>query len=83
MKTSQIRNMTVEEVEQHLQDAREELWRLRFRAATEDLQNALLLRTRRRDIARMITILNEHKKGLRKLAQAEAVATPTDEGAES
>jgi len=80
MKSTEIRNMTVEEVEQHLHEAREELWRLRFRATTEELANPLLLRTRRKDVARMLTILNEHRKGLRTLAHASGQAT--DEGAQ-
>jgi len=63
-----IRKLTSEEVEQQLQEAREELWRLRFRAATEQLENPLLIRSRRRDIARMQTILREHNQGVRRLA---------------
>lgn len=82
MKVTQIRAMTAEEVEHQLSDAREELWRLRFRAATEDLENPLFIRTRRRDIARMMTILNEHRRGLRKLAQAEARTSATEERSE-
>jgi len=61
--------MTVEEVEQRLRETREELWRLRFRAATEQLENPLLLRQLRRDIARMLTILNEHRQGIRPLPE--------------
>ena len=80
MKVSETRTMTLEEVEQELHDAREELWRLRFRAATEDLENPMLIRTRRRDVARLMTILNEHRSGVRTLAPAEAPAS--DEGTE-
>lgn len=61
MKAEAIRRMTVEEVEQELQDAREELWRLQFRSATEELENPMLIRERRRDVARLRTILEEHR----------------------
>lgn len=61
MKSADIKKLTVEEIEQELEDARAELWRLRFRAATEQLDNPLLIRQRRRDIARMLTILKEHR----------------------
>ena len=64
-----IRKMTVEEVEQGLLEAKEELWRLRFRAATEQLENPLEIRRVRRDIARMMTILREHRRGVRLLAE--------------
>lgn len=61
MKSADIKKLTVEEVEQELEDARAEMWRLRFRAATEQLDNPMLIRHRRRDIARMLTVLKEHR----------------------
>ena len=61
MNAVDIRKLTVEEIEQEIEDAREELWRLRFRAATEQLDNPVLLRHRKRDIARLQTILEEHR----------------------
>jgi len=61
MKSADIKKLTVEEVEQELEDARAEMWRLRFRAATEQLDNPMLIRHRRRDIARMLTILKQHR----------------------
>jgi large subunit ribosomal protein L29 len=68
MDANEIRaNMSVEEVEQKLNDAREELFNLRLRAATEQLDNPMVIRKLRRDIARMQTILNEHRQGLRVL----------------
>ena len=69
LRARDIRKLTVEEVEQRMEEAQEELWRLRFRGATEDLENPLLIRERRREIARMLTILQEHRKDVRRLAQ--------------
>lgn len=71
MKTTDIRKMSIEEVRVHLRDAEEDLFRLRFRAATEQLESPIMLRHRRRDIARLVTALNEHEQGIRRLAQRE------------
>ena len=64
-----VRKLSVQEIEHRLLESKEELWRLRFRATTEQLESPLLIRRVRRDIARMTTILNEHRKGIRTLAE--------------
>ncbi len=56
-----LREMTVEEIQAHLDQLREEQFRLRFRAATSQLENPMLVRTIRRDIARIRTILRERE----------------------
>jgi large subunit ribosomal protein L29 len=61
MKTSEIRNLKIEEVESKLADAREELMKFRFQQVSGQLPDASQLRIKRRDIARMLTILNERK----------------------
>ena len=71
MKTRDIRKMSIEEVRVHLREAEEELFRLRFRAATEQLESPIVLRHRRRDISRLVTIIREHESGFHKLAQRE------------
>ncbi len=77
MKTRDIRKMSIEEVRVHLREAEEEVFRLRFRAATEQLESPIMLRHRRRDIARMVTIIREHEQGVRTLAQRESVEGAT------
>ncbi len=77
LKAEKIRDMTEEEIEHRIQEVHEEIFNLRFRNAMRQLQNPVLIRERRRDIARMRTILSEHRSGVRKLsghAQAEAEA---------
>lgn len=59
MNTEEIRELTSEEVEARVEQLQEELFRLRFRAATMELENPMLLRTLRRDIARLKTVLRE------------------------
>lgn len=61
MKTADIREMTADEVEGRIEQLQEELFRLRFRAATTELENPLLLRTVRKDIARLKTVLRERE----------------------
>ena len=61
MKTSEIRNLKTEEVESKLADAREELMNFRFQQMSGQLPDPSKLRLKRREIARMLTILNERK----------------------
>ena len=61
MKTSEIRNLKIEEVESKLADAREELMNFRFQQVSGQLPDPSKMRFKRRDIARMLTILNERK----------------------
>jgi large subunit ribosomal protein L29 len=57
----EIRDLTDVEVREQMGQAREELFRLRFRSATQELENPSLIRKLRRDIARMETILRQRE----------------------
>ena len=59
MKSTEIRVLNPEEVKSKIADAREELMKLRFQQVTGQLTDTSRLRTIRRDIARMETILSE------------------------
>lgn len=61
MRTDEIRDLTDAEVGEQITQAKEELFRLRFRAATQELENPSLVRKLRRDVARMHTILRERE----------------------
>ena len=61
MKTGEIRDMSADDIEARISQLQEELFRLRFRSATQELENPMLLRTLRRDIARLNTILGERQ----------------------
>ena len=54
-----IRDMSTDEIREEISRAQEELARLRYRTAFEELENPSLLRTLRREIARLKTIDNE------------------------
>jgi large subunit ribosomal protein L29 len=56
-----IRDLTDDEIDAKIGEAQEELFRLRFRGATQQLENPSLIRKLRRDVARMKTILSERE----------------------
>jgi large subunit ribosomal protein L29 len=59
MKASEIRNLKPGEIETKLADAREEMMKLRFQQVTGQLSDSSRLRSLRREVARMQTILHE------------------------
>ena len=59
MKPSEIRNMTEDEMKRTLASLRDEYFKLRLRRSSEELHNPLRLRTIRRDIAKVLTIIKE------------------------
>ena len=61
MKTADIRELSVDEINDQVAQAKEELFRLRFRGATQELDNPVLVKNLRRDIARLRTILRERE----------------------
>ncbi|HEX2218156.1 MAG TPA: 50S ribosomal protein L29 [Gemmatimonadales bacterium] len=56
-----LRELTEEELQERLEQLREEQFRLRFRATTTQLENPMLVRDIRRDIARINTVLRERQ----------------------
>ena len=68
LNAEKVRDMTEDEIQTRIRELHEEIFNLRFRNAMRQLQNPVLIRERRRDIARMRTILVEHRKGIRPLA---------------
>jgi large subunit ribosomal protein L29 len=61
VKPEDIRELSEADIAQKIEEAQEEIFRLRFRSATQLLENPMLVRTLRRDIARMKTILRERE----------------------
>jgi large subunit ribosomal protein L29 len=60
-KAADIRDLSDEEIRGQLEEKKEELFRLRFRGATQQLENPSLIKSLRRDVARMRTILRERE----------------------
>ena len=57
----QIRELETAELKEELGRLREAQFRLKFRSATEAIDNPLQFRTLRRNVARIVTILRERK----------------------
>ena len=61
MNGTEIREMTDQEIAERIEQLEEERFRLRFRSATQQLENPMLLRHIRRDIARLKTVQAERQ----------------------
>ena len=59
-----LRELNADELVERLREAKEELFNLRFQLATGQLSNNRRLRTVRREIARVYTVLRERELGL-------------------
>ena len=62
--TAALRDLEETDLVTRLQDAKKELFNLRFQSATGQLDNNARLRTVRREIARIYTILRERELGI-------------------
>lgn len=62
MRTKEIRDLTREELQQKERELAEELFRLKLRKSTGQLDNPMRLRHLRRDLARVKTIQHERAK---------------------
>lgn len=62
MKAAEIRNLSDSEIHTRLIDAREELRNLRFQQATGELTDTSRMEQTRREIARLLTVLNERER---------------------
>ena len=63
MKPNELREMSVEDLRSKLEELTTERFNLRFRSATESIENPMRFRAIRRDIARLQTILREKESG--------------------
>jgi large subunit ribosomal protein L29 len=61
-KNQKLRDASLDELYKQLNNAREELMNLRFRQATGELTDFTRLRQTRRQIARLMTIVDEREK---------------------
>lgn len=59
MKANELKELSVAELVKKEQELREDILRLRFKLSTGELEDTTKIRTARRDIARIQTILNQ------------------------
>jgi large subunit ribosomal protein L29 len=76
-----LRDQPDDELRTALTDTRDELFRLHLGQHTNQVTSTALLRTKRRDIARIMTILNNRKAGTETQAQKQAEAPAAEEAA--
>ena len=61
MKATEVRAMSVEDLEKKLADLKKDLFFLRMQHATNQLDNPIKIQTVKKDIARVKTILRERE----------------------
>ena len=74
MRADEIRELGVVDITVRIRELEEERFRLKFRSATEPLEDPLRLRSIRKDIARLKTIASEREKGIVREASTAAPA---------
>ncbi len=61
MKTSEIKEMTLVEMQNKLADLREELFNLRFQHTVNQLDNPMRMKAVKKDIARIMTFIRQRE----------------------
>ncbi|PID90660.1 MAG: 50S ribosomal protein L29 [Bacteroidetes bacterium] len=61
MKSAEIRELSLEELEERIEAEREHLHHLQMNHAVSPLENPMQLRVAKKNIARMLTILTERR----------------------
>ena len=72
--TSDLRVLANDELISKLREAKEELFNLRFQAATGQLESHGRLRSVRKDIARLYTVMRERELGITPVESNEGAA---------
>ena len=80
MKANEIHDLSEAEIEQRIAEEQRDLTDLRFRRSVAGLENPIVLRDKRRDIARMKTVLNQKRAALKAAPLATPTASPEAEG---
>ncbi|KPK31483.1 MAG: 50S ribosomal protein L29 [Nitrospira bacterium SG8_35_1] len=63
MKTAtELRNLTIDELKQEESNMRKELFNLRFQKVTGEIENPKRISVVRKDIARVLTVMNEKSR---------------------
>jgi large subunit ribosomal protein L29 len=62
VKAAAMRDMSVDEIHERVAELRQEIFNLRFRNSMKQLDNPLKIRASRRELARLLTVLQEKEK---------------------
>ena len=77
-KAHELDEMNDVDLETRLREAKEELFNLRFQAATGQLESHGRLRTVKKDIARIYTVVRERELGIRTIPGSSDEDTDSD-----
>ncbi|MBQ3426280.1 MAG: 50S ribosomal protein L29 [Clostridia bacterium] len=61
MKINEIRDLSIAELEEKLQDSKKELFNLRFQKAVNQLENPKRITEVKKTIARILTVINDRE----------------------
>jgi len=67
LRARDLRDLTDDDLEHRLSDARQELFNLRFQAATGALENTARLKLAKREIARILTVQHDRNSQKQKV----------------
>ena len=62
MKMKELRELTNEEIQQKLNDLKEEMFNLRFQKSLNRLENQMRIKVVKKDIARLLTLMTERQQ---------------------
>jgi large subunit ribosomal protein L29 len=62
VKAAEVRELDIDELQRRVAETRRELFNLRFQHATGQLENTGQLKEVRRNIARLLTVLNQKQR---------------------
>jgi large subunit ribosomal protein L29 len=83
LKAHELDDMNNTDLEARLREAKEELFNLRFQAATGQLESHGRLRTVKKDIARIYTVVRERELGIRSAPGADENESAEKESADA
>lgn len=63
MKKSELKDLVVEELRHKASELRDEIFRLRMKRSASALDNRMQIRTRKKDLARVLTYLQQKAEG--------------------
>jgi large subunit ribosomal protein L29 len=69
-----VRDLPDEELLQSLDRARDELFRLKLGLHTNQVENPIAVRSKRREVARIMTVIRARRLGLEKQSEGSAAA---------
>ena len=81
LKAHELDELSNADLETRLRESKEELFNLRFQSATGQLESNGRLRTVKRDIARIYTVVRERELGIRQDPAAASTGAGAEDGA--